>query len=166
MYLVYDSDKGGMICTAQIDAYRDCYLSEKKRVCVPRADDCYFLLGGYSYTEGERRLCVTEEECFTNYDGSIIFDPVPGGTSEIRCVSPTTCMAREEGYFAFANTMECAQATPAPNGGFDEGMAKRNLYGCGDKYLVFHWDGQQSYAKCVKKDECDGVIFESKKLCT
>ena len=102
MYLVYDSDKGGMICTAQIDAYRDCYLSEKRRVCVLRAEDCYFLLGEYSYLEGERRLCVTEEECFASYDRTIIFDPVQGGISEIRCASPTTCMTKEEGYFAFA----------------------------------------------------------------
>ena len=75
------------------------------------------------------------------------------------CLLPVQCKAK--GLHAYFVLKECLEISPASGSDFDEEQKKKHIYDCKGKYL----NVTGAEALCVAKEDCNGILFQSRSLC-
>lgn len=153
---VYDCPSGQYLLVRNnvatcVDSSAKCdgmYVSKKNQTCVDRST-CSYQLGGYAYREGEYLLCLTLDECTTEWNGF---------TFDGQCLSVSEC--RDNRLYAYAATRRCEYSPPTKNGRFNQGQLRASIYDCGDRYLDI-----TGGPRCIRRETCTGVIYEPQRIC-
>ena len=143
-YLVLRS--GVATCAQDTSGCTNLFVASTKLACLEKCSDYLSL---FSYDVDGTKLCLGYDDCYAKggYEYSNL------------CLTPTQC--KTKGVYAYLVMKICAAIPPASGGGFDEEQKKKHIYDCKGKYL----NVTGTEALCVAKENCNGILLQSKGLC-